>query len=119
MSGRVGRWRHRLLLALVALYSMFPIYFITVQSLKTPDEDVFGSPLWVRQPSLENYTELFAGAEAPVRGFVVVPRVPYLRWVLNSLVVLTASLALTLACAVAAAYALGRLQPPGWRWWRH
>jgi ABC-type glycerol-3-phosphate transport system permease component len=115
---RTSRWRHRGLLVLVVLYSLFPIYFITVQSLKTPDEDVFGSPLWVRQPSLENYTELFAGAEAPVRGFVVVPRVPYLRWVLNSLVVLTASLALTLACAVAAAYALGRLQPPGWRWWR-
>jgi ABC-type glycerol-3-phosphate transport system permease component len=115
---RTSRWRHRGLLVLVVLYSLFPIYFITVQSLKAPDEDVFGSPLWVRQPSLENYTELFAGAEAPVRGFVVVPRVPYLRWVLNSLVVLTASLALTLACAVAAAYALGRLQPPGWRWWR-
>jgi multiple sugar transport system permease protein len=26
--------------------------------------------------------------------------------------------ALALACAVLAAYALGRLQPPGWRWWR-
>jgi len=113
-----GRWRHRLLLALVALYSVFPIYFITVQSLKTPAEDVFGSPLWVTDPSFENYAELFEGAEAPVGGFVVRPRVPYARWLLNSAAVLAASVVLTLTCAVAAAYALGRLQPPGWRWWR-
>ena len=113
-----GRWRHRGLLLAIVLYSLFPIYFITVQSLKTPQEDVFGSPLWVRDPSFENYTELFEGAEAPVRGFVVLPRVPYVRWLANTALVLAASLALTLGCAVAAAYALGRLQPPGWRWCR-
>src|SRR5690349_19141255 len=115
---RTAGWRYRALLVLVIVYSLFPIYFITVQSLKTPQEDVFGSPLWIRQPSFENYAELFAGADAPVRGFVIVPRVPFIRWVQNSLVVLLGSLALTLGCAVAAAYALGRLQPPGWRWWR-
>lgn len=115
---RTARWRSRSLLLLIIVYSVFPIYFITVQSLKTPQEDVFGSPLWIRHPSFENYTELFAGGEAPVRGFVIVPRVPYLRWVLNSLVVLLASLVVTLTCAVIAGYALGRLQPPGWRWWR-
>lgn len=115
---RTAGWRSRALLVLVIVYSVFPIYFITVQSLKTPQEDVFGSPLWIRHPSFENYVELFTAADAPVRGFVIVPRVPFLRWVLNSLVVLLASLALTLGCAVAAAYALGRLQPPGWRWWR-
>lgn len=115
---RATVWRHRALLLLIGLYSVFPIYFVTVQSLKTPEEDVFGSPLWIRQPSFENYEELFAGGEAPVRGFVVVPRVPFVRWLLNSLVVLAGSVALTLGCAVAAAYALGRLQPPGWRWWR-
>lgn len=115
---RGARLRHRALLALVGLYSVFPIYFITVQSLKTPEEDVFGSPLYVARPSLENYTELFEGAEARVRGFVIVPRVPFLLWLANSAVVLAATVALTLALGVAAAYALGRLQPPGWRWWR-
>ena len=69
------RW-HSWALAAIAIYSIFPIYFITVQSLKTPEEDVFGSPLYVKSPTFENYTELFAGAEARVRGFVVVPRVP-------------------------------------------
>jgi multiple sugar transport system permease protein len=114
----VGRWRHAALLLLAAAYSLFPIYFVTVQSLKTPQEDVFGSPLYVRAPTFENYTELFEGPAARVRGFVIVPRVPFLIWLLNSAVVLVTSLAVTLVASVLAAYALGRLQPPGWRWWR-
>jgi ABC-type glycerol-3-phosphate transport system permease component len=118
MRSRRARWLHGAILALVALYSLFPIYFITVQSLKTAEEDVFGSPLYVADPTFENYTELFAGGEARVRGYVIVPRVPYLLWVLNSILVLGGAILLTLVAAVLAAYALGRLQPPGWRWWR-
>ena len=112
---RIG---HGLLLALAALYSLFPIYFITVQSLKTPEEDVFGSPLVVRHPTLENYAELFEGEAAPVRGYAVVPRVPFAVWMLNSAMILVLSVILTLGVAVLAAYALGRLHPPGWRAWR-
>jgi len=115
---RRGRWRRSLLLVAVALYSTFPIYFITVQSLKTPQEDVFGSPLWVRAPTFENYTDLFEGADARVRGFVVIPRVPFLAWMANTATVLAGAVTLTLAVSVLASYALGRLQPPGWRWWR-
>ena len=118
MSRRRARWLHGAILVLVAVYSLFPIYFITVQSLKTAEEDVFGSPLYVLDPTFENYTELFAGGEARVRGYVIVPRVPYLLWVLNSTLVLGGAIVLTLVAAVLAAYALGRLQPPGWRWWR-
>jgi multiple sugar transport system permease protein len=118
VSRQRSRWLHGAVLALVALYSLFPIYFITVQSLKTAQEDVFGSPLYVLDPTFENYTELFAGAEARVRGYVIVPRVPFLLWVLNSILVLGGAILLTLVAAVLAAYALGRLQPPGWRWWR-
>ena len=117
MSGR-RRWRHALLLAAIALYSLFPIYFITVQSLKTPEEDVFGSPLWVADPTFENYTELFETGEPQVRGYAILPKVPFVVWLGNSALVLAASVALTLVCAVPAAYALGRLRPAGWRWWR-
>jgi multiple sugar transport system permease protein len=118
MTRRRRRWRHGLLLTLAAIYSVFPIYFITVQSLKTAQEDVFGSPWYVARPSFENYTELFEGGEARVRGYVIVPRVPFLQWVGNSLSVLLLTLGLTLVAGVLAAYALGRLQPPGWWWWR-
>jgi ABC-type glycerol-3-phosphate transport system permease component len=113
-----GRAAHAALLLLAALYGLFPIYYVTVQSLKTPHEDVFGSPLYVADPSFENYTELFEGAEARVRGYVIVPRVPFLTWMANSAIVLAATVALTLAAAVPAGYALGRLRPPGWVWWR-
>ena len=115
---RRGRWRHAFLLGVITLYSLFPIYFITVQSLKTPEEDVFGSPLWVAEPTFENYTELFERGEAQVRGYAILPKVPFVVWLANSAVVLAASVALTLACAVPAAYAIGRLRPTGWRWWR-
>jgi multiple sugar transport system permease protein len=118
VSPRRRRLGHAALLVLVAVYSLFPIYFITIQSLKTPQEDVFGNPLYVADPTFENYTELFAGGEAKVRGYVIVPRVPFLLWLVNSALVLLASLALTLVTGVLAAYALGRLRPPGWRAWR-
>jgi len=118
MTRRLRRWRHGLLLTVAAVYSLFPIYFITVQSLKTAEEDVFGSPLYVARPTFENYSELFEGGEARVRGYVIVPRVPFLRWVGNSAAVLALTLGVTLLAGVPAAYALGRLQPPGWRWWR-
>ena len=118
MRGRLLRWRHGLLLGVAALYSLFPIYFITVQSLKTPEEDVFGNPLYVAAPTFENYTELFEEGEARFRGYVIMTRVPFLVWLLNSALVLAGAVAVTLVEGVLAAYALGRLQPPGWRWWR-
>jgi ABC-type glycerol-3-phosphate transport system permease component len=118
VSRRRSRWLHGAVLALVALYSLFPIYFITVQSLKTAEEDVFGNPLYVAAPTFENYTQLFEEGEARVRGYVIVPRVPFLVWLLNSALVLVGAVAVTLVAGVLAAYALGRLQPPGWRWWR-
>lgn len=118
MSRRGRRWSHRALLALAALYSVFPIYFITVQSLKTAEEDVFGSPLYVIRPTFENYTELFEGGEARPRGYAILPSVPFATWLLNSALVLAGSVTVTLVASVLAAYALGRLQPPGWRWWR-
>jgi multiple sugar transport system permease protein len=118
MKPRVRRWLHGAALALAAVYSVFPIYFITVQSLKTAEEDVFGSPWYVARPSFENYTELFEGAATRVRGYVIVPTVPFMIWVMNSVIVLGASVIVTLVVSVLAAYAIGRLQPPGWRWWR-
>ena len=65
MTARGGRRRHAVLLAVAVLYSVFPIYFVTVQSLKTPQEDVFGSPLYVTHPTFENYTELFEEGAMP------------------------------------------------------
>ena len=45
---KLGHWS---LMLLATVYCLFPIYFMLVQSLKTPTEDVFGSPLIVRRPT--------------------------------------------------------------------
>jgi multiple sugar transport system permease protein len=117
-------WRAKLgpasLMLLATVYCLFPIYFMLVQSLKTPREDVFGNPFIVVNPTLENFEELF-GRTGEVRGFVgsaLRRSYPFLDWLVNTLIVFAGSVLATLVASVAAAYALGRLRPPGFRWWR-
>jgi multiple sugar transport system permease protein len=117
------RWKtlgHAGLLLAATVYCLFPIYFMLVQSLKTAQEDVFGNPLIVAHPTFENFAELFE-REAEVHGFVgraLKRSYPFLDWLENTLVVFAGSIGLTLVAGLAAAYALGRLRPPGFRWWR-
>ena len=111
---------YSILIILMTVYCIFPIYFVLVQSLKTAQEDVFGNPLIVRHPTFENFEDLFEAREGS-RGFVgsaLRRSYPFLDWLANTLVVFAGTLALTLSLSLGAAYALGRLQPPGFRWWR-
>jgi multiple sugar transport system permease protein len=114
-SGRVA------LLALVSVYCLFPIYFMLVQSLKTAQEDVFGNPLIVMNPTFENFEELFERRGEAPRGFVgkaLKRSYPFLDWLENTVILFAGSVGITLVIGVLAAYALGRLQPPGFRLWR-
>jgi multiple sugar transport system permease protein len=111
---------HRSVVLLAVVYCLFPIYFMLVQSLKTAEEDVFGNPLIVVNPTLENFEELFE-RKGEGRGFVgsaLRRSYPFLDWLENTIVVFAGSIAVTLGASVAAAYGLGRLRPPGFRWWR-
>jgi multiple sugar transport system permease protein len=108
---------HGTLMLLLAIYSLFPIYMMTILSLKTAQEDVHGNPFFVRQPNFEWYLNLFEPSEW-VRGELTVPAVPYLVWLKNTALVFSATIAVTLTAGLMAAYAIGRLRPPGWRWWR-
>ncbi|MBM3222035.1 MAG: carbohydrate ABC transporter permease, partial [Candidatus Rokubacteria bacterium] len=106
---------HGSLLLLATVYCLFPIYFMLVQSLKTPTEDVFGNPFIVMNPTLENFKDLFEH-EGEVRGFVgdaLRRSYPFVDWLVNTLLVFAGSIAATLVVSVAAAYALGRLRPVG------
>ena len=117
---RWGGVGHGALVAVATVYCLFPIYLVLVQSLKTAQEDVFGNPLIVRNPTFENFEELFQPRGEP-RGFVgraLQRSYPYLDWMENTLIVFTGSLAITLGTSILAAYAIGRLRPPGFRWWR-
>lgn len=118
------RWRvlgHRGLVLVAVVYCVFPIYFMLVQSLKSAQEDVFGHPLIVMQPTFENFAELFERRTEAPRNFVgkaLARDYPFFVWLENTIVVFAGSVAITLVVAILAAYALGRLQPPGFRWWR-
>lgn len=117
------RWKklgHGSLLLLATVYCLFPIYFMLVQSLKTPQEDVFGYPFIVMHPTLENFKELFEPSRE-AQGFIgrtLAVSYPFFDWLGNTIVVFAGSLTVTLVASILAAYALGRLQPPGFRWWR-
>ena len=122
MSPRSRWWRlgHGALLLLATAYCLFPIYFMLVQSVKTAREDVFGNPLIVTNPTLENFAELFERT-GEARGFVgqVLRRpYPFFDWLENTILVFAGSVGTTLVVGLLAAYALGRLRPPGFRWWR-
>jgi len=111
---------HGVLVALATIYCVFPIYFMLVQSLKTAQEDVFGNPLIVQHPTLENFEELFE-ARGESRGFVgraLRRSYPFVDWLENTIVVFAGSVTVTLVASILAAYAIGRLRPPGFRWWR-
>lgn len=108
---------HGSLLAVVALYCLFPIYMMGVKSLKTIHEDAFGNPFIVRDPTFAWYADLFTPVPWVSEG-VVVRKIPFLVWLGNTGIVFAISLVLILATSLPAAYALGRLRPPGWEWWR-
>jgi multiple sugar transport system permease protein len=115
---RFNRLVQGTLLLLLVAYSLFPIYMVTLESVKTTDEDVFGSPLYVAHPTLDWYQGLFDDEEWFVGGGVTRHTVPFLLWAGNTAVVFGAALVVILATSLAAAYGLARLRPPGWRWWR-
>jgi multiple sugar transport system permease protein len=116
-------WRklgHGSLLVVATVYCVFPIYFMLVQSLKTAQEDVFGNPLIVVNPTFENFEELFQQS-GESRGFVgraLRRSYPVLDWLENTIIVFAGAVAVTLVVSLLAGYALGRLRPPGFRWWR-
>ncbi len=116
-------WRklgHGSLLLLVAIYSVFPIYLMLAQALKSPQEDIFGHPLIVTDPTFENFKALFEPS-GEARGIVARTfrrSYPFLDWMENTVIVFAGALLVTLVASILAGYALGRLRPPGFRWWR-
>lgn len=93
-------WRAALLLGILVVL-LAPLYWMVAASLTPPVDIADWPPHWFpTTPTLSNYRDAFA-----TQGFA-----GYLR---NSLIVSTASTALTLLVGSPAAYALARLRLPG------
>ncbi|MEJ7136888.1 carbohydrate ABC transporter permease [Amphibiibacter pelophylacis] len=85
----------------ISAISVFPFIYAISTSLKT-GSDLFNPALWPKAPTFSNYLSLFQTAEQP-----------FGRHLLNSIMVSTGVVALSLFLSLTAAYALGRIQFKG------
>jgi len=92
----IGRGAFYLFLAVIVFYTVFPFYWAIVSSLKTGSE-LFKVEFWPSDPAWDNYVAVFREQ-------------PFGRNILNSVFVAVSTVLLSLSLAVAAAYALGRIQ---------
>ncbi len=93
---KIGFW---LLVTVVVLYSLFPFYYAIVSSLR-PSAGLFKVAYWPHHPTFANYTGVFVGQ-------------PFGRNILNSIIVSSVVVVLSLFLGVTAAYALGRIEFKG------
>lgn len=87
--------------ATLAVYSLFPLYWALVSSLKS-GADLFRVEAWPSAPTLANYATVFVEQ-------------PFGRSILNSILVAGGTVALSLGLGTLAAYALGRIEFRGRR----
>jgi trehalose/maltose transport system permease protein len=91
----VGRVLFALLLAAIALYTLFPFYWAVVSSLKSGSA-LFAVEAFPARPAWDNYAAVFRER-------------PFGRNILNSVLVAGSVVAISLCLAVTAAFALGRV----------
>jgi multiple sugar transport system permease protein len=94
-----------LAIAVALLVTLFPVYWIAINSFKF-DIDIFAvPPLWIpSNPTLKHYVATFIER-------------PFLKYALNSFLIAVATTLVSLVFGTMAGYALARFQYPGQ--WRH
>ena len=95
LKRRLAALARLVVVGLVVFYTLFPFYWAIVSSLKTGTA-LFDAGVLPADPSLANYAAMFREQ-------------PFGRNILNSLLVACSTVAISLALAVSAAYALGRV----------
>lgn len=82
--------------------TLFPFYWMAITSIKSNSEllDHTKNPLFVLEPNLQNYANLFFNTN-------------FIRWTINSAVVAVASTVISLFCSILAGYSLARLRYRG------
>src|SRR5262245_58555825 len=85
-----------LLLAVITVYTLFPFYWAIVSSLKTGSA-LFEVDPWPKEPAWSNYAQVFEGQ-------------PFGQNILNSVIVATSVVALSLFLGLTASFALARIE---------
>ncbi len=82
--------------------TLFPFYWMAITSIKSNSEllDHTKNPLFVLQPNLQNYADLFL-------------KTNFIRWSINSAIVAVASTSVSLFCSILAGYSLARMRYRG------
>jgi arabinogalactan oligomer/maltooligosaccharide transport system permease protein len=93
-------WRHALAIS-VALFSLFPLYLVSLSSYN-PSGSLNLTSFIPNEISFENYKVLFND-----------PRIPYLSWMKNSLIIAGAVAILSVTIGAASAFAFSRLRFKG------
>lgn len=99
-AGTKDLWRHALAISLV-LFTAFPIYVVITTSFD-PTGGITSNGWLPVKFSFENYTRLFTD-----------PRVPYMAWMKNSLVISFATAITSVMIGAASAFAFSRLRFKG------
>jgi multiple sugar transport system permease protein len=98
---RLLKWVGNGLLVVMLVWTLVPFYWMIVTSLKK-DKEIYGfeATLVPRQPTLSNYTRLFATT-------------PFVKYVRNSTIIAIGTTIFSLVFGCLGAYALARLRFPG------
>jgi multiple sugar transport system permease protein len=101
----IGRWFRGIALAFVLCFFMFPIFWIFLMSFQTNETILRIPPSMIFEPTLTNYRALISGKLVTTSGTL---DIPFMHNLLNSVILSTASVALSLVLGVPAAYAFAR-----------
>lgn len=88
-------------LIVIALIMLYPFYWTLITSFE-PTGNIYEAKLWPSGFSLRNYAEVFRGTT-----------VPFWRLIVNSLIICTLGVTLTVTLAALAAYPLAKMRFPG------
>lgn len=106
-GGQNRLWAQVLLLLLIILFCVFPFYWMVTTSLKTQLVALQSPPVWLFEPTFQNYTE-------------VLTKDGVAKTLINSLIVAIATTILAIILGCPAAYALARFEFRGkrdlWFW---
>ena len=116
MKSKVYRIFCTVIVVLLAIFFLFPLYWIITGSFKTQADIRATTPVWVpTQWVMDNYVNLLTKRSAPLFelsafGFVITgPTVPAaIRWLVNTVFMAVVSMIITCLTAAMAGYALAK-----------